>query len=211
MVCSGSEKLFDVFTEEVGFKIHGIADLAFAKRGDFISVRDDPDAETVFLHGSDGEADAIERDRTFVDHVAHDFGRCGDIEDVIALDAFPPGDLADAIDVAGDKMAAEFAARTEGAFEIYASTNFSELEIGEAPRFLEEIELDEAIFAAGSEFHDGEATAVDGNAGAEFEAATDDACAHGQSDRFRGRLDGFDCACFFNDTGEHKSMLQITG
>lgn len=68
------EQALDVFGEEVGFEVHGVADLALMQGGDGEGVRDDPKAETFREHFGHGEADAIDGDAAFEDEVAQDFG-----------------------------------------------------------------------------------------------------------------------------------------
>src|SRR4051794_11244773 len=66
------EQSFDVLGEHVGFEVDGIAGLLGAQRGDGQRVRDDGDVEgaPTVVEGGDGEADAVDGDRSLPDHVA---------------------------------------------------------------------------------------------------------------------------------------------
>ena len=78
-----------------------------AERGHFQRVRDQGDGEAAVADIEDGEADAVERDRTFLDQVAGLGG--GNLESVEARIAFGfnRDDAPDAINVAADQMAAD--------------------------------------------------------------------------------------------------------
>src|ERR1043166_4252398 len=104
-VCAGlralscREEFLDVFAEQVGFEIHRITDLALAQRRHIVSVGNDPDAETFLGDCGDGEADAVQCNRTFEHEVTHHLRGRGDFKDVIRAVAFPAADSAGAINV----------------------------------------------------------------------------------------------------------------
>src|SRR6266550_134178 len=129
---------------------------------------DDPNAETFVLHARHGEADTVNRHRTFEHHITHHVWRRRNVQQVIVSDAFPLNDFPNAINMSGDKMSAEFATRPHWPLQIHQGTGFGELQIRPPPGFREEIELDEFIFPPGSEFYHGEAAAVYREAVAEF-------------------------------------------
>ena len=92
--------------------------LARAERGHRKRVRDDQNREGVGGDLVDGERDAIERDRALGGDEAHQIARRAQgqprhVGQVLARDK-----LGDAIDMAGDDMAAQFVAHLQGAFEI---------------------------------------------------------------------------------------------
>src|SRR5436190_2530598 len=132
-----TDKLLHVFAEQVCLEVHGISNRALAQRGVFIRVRNDPDAKTFFAHTGDGEADSVHGDGSFEDNVTHHFRRRGDVEHVILAGAFPPPNLSDAVNVAGDEMASEFGIGAERTFQVHERAGPGELQVGAPPRFLE--------------------------------------------------------------------------
>jgi hypothetical protein len=56
---SGLNELLHVFAQQISFKTHGISDFAFAQRGCFERVWNDPKAKATFVHLRDSEADTI--------------------------------------------------------------------------------------------------------------------------------------------------------
>src|SRR5579862_6709214 len=76
-------KFLDVFAQQIRFEINGVSDLPFPQRGDFVSVRNDPDAKALLVDAGDRQADAIHGNRTFEDHVAHDLGWRCNVEHVV--------------------------------------------------------------------------------------------------------------------------------
>src|SRR5260221_5379389 len=164
------DELVDVLAEEVGFQVHRVADRAFAQGGRLERVGDDPDAEFLFAHGRNGEAYPVHGDGTFENDVAHHVGWRGDFEDVVASGAFPARDRAGAVDVAGDKMAAQARANLEGTLQVHERTGARVVEIGAPPGFLEQIDPDQFRGAARGEVDDRQAAAVAGEAVADFQA-----------------------------------------
>src|SRR5436305_1161495 len=69
-----TDKFFDVFAEQIGFEVHGIADFTLAERSNFVSVRNDPDAEFFFLYARNREADAFDHAR-FLDNSSKHAGK----------------------------------------------------------------------------------------------------------------------------------------
>jgi hypothetical protein len=196
-------KLLHVFAQHIGFKIHRVADFAFAQGGDFEGVGDDPDAEAFFGHIGDGEADAVHGDGAFEDDVAQDIGGCGNVEDVVGAGAFPAGDFAEAIHVAGDEVSAEASACGEGAFEVYMRARLHELQVGAQPGFAEQIEAKPRARAFALQLRDGEAAAVDGDAVAVACVPTANACLHDQFYAGGAFPNAFDEARFFDNASEH--------
>ena len=121
--------------------------------------------------------------------------------------AFPADDFAEAVNVAGDEMPAELAVRAQRPLQVHERTRPGKLEIGEPPRFLEQIELNEFGFAARGNFYGRQATAVHRQAAADFQAATGHGGAHGQFDGFRRRPDALDDSRFFDNACEHFRKL----
>jgi len=204
---SVGDEALDIFAQQIGFQIHRVAHLAFAQHGNLKGMRDDPDAETFLLDGGHGQADAVHGHRSFEYEVAHDLRRRGNIENVILAYAFPAGDATDSINMAGYKMAAQFAVGAKGTFEIDEGTGLGELEIGAIPAFLEQVELDEAGLSAHGNLNRRQAAAINGHAIAHFKAVAANLGAHSQIDGpFRGE-DFFNNAGFLYNTCEHGSHL----
>ncbi len=200
---TGSEEFFDVFAEEIGFEVDLGAGGPLAQGGDLVGVRDDPDPESARDEVGDGEADAVQGDRSFEDDIAHDVGRGGDIQEPILAGPFPAEDCAQSVDVAGHEVAAQLGRGAEGALEVDEGSDPAELEVGADPGFLEEIEAEEAVAPARGDADDGEAAAVDGEAMADAGGAAADSAANGQLDGPVGGLDALDGAGFFDNTCEH--------
>ena len=110
----------------------------------------------------------------------------------------------------GHEMAAEFAIRSERTLQIYERTGSDKLKIRPPPAFLEQIELNQLRLSARGNFNRRQAAAVHGHARAGFQTATACVRTHGQFDGFFRRRDFFDDARFFNNAGEHKTILQLT-
>jgi hypothetical protein len=70
-------------------------------------VGDDPHREVCWIDGGDGEADAVDRDGSFVNHIAGKFLRERDIDAQIRSFFFQSDNLGGAINMTLDKMTAE--------------------------------------------------------------------------------------------------------
>lgn len=118
------EVALDIFAEDVGFKVDGVAGSTVSDVGLLVGVRDDGDFGDLIVPTGDGEADAVNGDGSLADDIGGEFG--GD------LDAEIPGIAifgqvsytAGGVDVAEDEVAAEFFACGERLFEIYPCAGF---------------------------------------------------------------------------------------
>jgi hypothetical protein len=200
---AGGKKFLDVFAKQVGFQVHGVAHLALAQSGDFKRVRDDPNAETFFTHGCDGQTHAIHRDRTLVNDVTQHLRRSGDFEDMIRTGFFPADDFAKPIHVAGHKMAAQLAVRPQRTLQVHQRTGPGELQVGQLPAFLQKIELEQPGFPARRNFHRRQAAAIDRDTVTDFDAAPANLRPNRQLDGPGRRPDFFNHPRFFNDACEH--------
>jgi hypothetical protein len=125
--------------------------------------------------------------------------------------AFPSGDSGNAIDVSGDEMTIETAIGAERPFQVYERTRGGELKIGALPRFAKQVELETLPPAAPDDPDHRQATAVHGQAVADFEALrTGTRFQREANGVFRG-LDLSNDARFFNDAGEHAELALSKG
>src|ERR1039458_2486025 len=83
LTLSPGQKPLHIFAEQIRLQINGSADLGFAQPRHVKRVRNDPDAKTFFLHGGDGETDAVHRDRAFENEITHHVRWRGNVENVI--------------------------------------------------------------------------------------------------------------------------------
>lgn len=180
-----------------------VAGVAVLEGSDGAGVGDDPGGEGFCGDGGDGEADAIESDGAFVDDVFEEWFGNGGFEEKIGAALLEGFNLGEAIDVAGDEVAVHAAIDGERALEVYASSGLSKLEVGKAPGFAEEIELEERFLFGAFDFDDGEAATVDGQAITDFGALSGKSGLELEPNGFFRRLDGRDDSAFFDDAGEH--------
>src|SRR5687767_10618412 len=124
-----SPQSFDIFCEHVGFEVDERSGFAFAQGGYFVSVRNDPNAESLFGNFGDGQADAVDGDRSFENEVAHQFARRFNFEKPIGAAFFEDSNFTNAIDVAGDEVAVQAFANSERAFEINGRTDLQGLKV----------------------------------------------------------------------------------
>src|SRR5437899_5154440 len=101
---------------------------------------DDPDAKPLFLDCRHRQADPIDGDGTFEDDVAHDLLWRGNVQNVVLPAPFPTGNLAEAVDVTGDKMATEITVRSQGAFQVDQRSRANKRKIRPLPGFVAQIE-----------------------------------------------------------------------
>lgn len=155
----------NVFAKNVSFKVHGVADSTVGDVGVLIGVGDDGDFCNGLLPAGNSKADTVNGDRTFAD----DVGREGswDLHAEIQRFAVPSkmGDPARDVYVAEDEVPAEFFSRGKGLFEIYASSSSQKREGSLSDGF--ERQVGGEVFVV--EVDDGEAAAVNGDAGGQGE------------------------------------------
>ena len=66
-----SNKSFDVFADQVRFQVDGIAHFAFLQRCHLARVRNDPNFKAFPPHRRHRQADAVHRDRSLENDIAH--------------------------------------------------------------------------------------------------------------------------------------------
>src|SRR5207248_1139717 len=152
------EQLLDVLADQIDLEVH-VRELALAgERGRDLRVRDDRDLEAAPVDAVDGEADAVDGDRALLDDVAQHVGSGADreVEGLAARAHFI--DAADAVDVAGDQVAAQAIAEAHRALEVDLRARFVLAERGALERLGAGLDGDAAALGGGH----GEADAVDG-------------------------------------------------
>ena len=83
------KQLLNIFPKQVRFQIHRVTNFSFTQDRDRQCVRNNPNAETFFINAGDRKADAVNRNRTFQNHITQHARRRGDFEDVIRARIFP--------------------------------------------------------------------------------------------------------------------------
>ena len=118
------EMTFDVFSENITFKIHSVAGLAVAEIGVFVGVGDNGDFDAAIVPAGYGETDAVDGDGAFGHDVASEM--LGDCDAEPPVFAFPSEmrDFAGCVDVAEHEMAAEFLSGGEWLLKIDACSCF---------------------------------------------------------------------------------------
>src|SRR6185369_8843128 len=101
--------------DQVHLEIHPSARAQTPERGDFERMRDEVNLEHAALHMVHGQAHAVDADRALAGDVAGKLVRGAHLEDAL-LEA---GHFSDAVDVAGDEVAAEALAHGEGFFKVH--------------------------------------------------------------------------------------------
>src|SRR3569832_640003 len=104
----------------VDFEIDVVARLERADRGHLERMRDDQHREIVALDRVHGQRHAVDRDRALGRDVARKLARRAQREARHVGHVLARGNAGEAVDVAGDDVAAEFVADLERAFEIDA-------------------------------------------------------------------------------------------
>src|SRR5215472_10333210 len=112
----------DVFSQDVALEVHRVAGLSVADVGVVIGVRNDGHFRDAIVPPRDGEADAVNRDRSLRNDVACQL--IGDFDAVPPVFAFSREmrNAADRVHVSQNKVAAQFLARSERLLEIHAQT-----------------------------------------------------------------------------------------
>src|SRR6185369_12754642 len=96
--------------DQVHLEIHPSIRAQTPERRDFERMRDKVNLEQASLHAIDRQAHAVDADRALAGNVAGELVRGAHLEDAL-LEA---RHLSDAVDVAGDEVAAEALAHGEG-------------------------------------------------------------------------------------------------
>src|SRR5438477_8152023 len=112
--------LIDVAREHIAFEIDAVAGPAVAERRHGERVRDHGDRERPCRALEHGETDAVDRDRALFDEVASERRRDAEAEERAVAFTRDRAQLADAVDVTEDEMAAQAVGEAERALEVDA-------------------------------------------------------------------------------------------
>ncbi len=123
------ELSLDILGEEVGFEVHAVADEQFAERCVGQRVGNEGHTEAVGLNLDERQTDAINGDRAFVGHLPQQAGRRlkDEMRPVIVIATLDQA--AEAIDMAGNEVAAEAVAELERALEVDGGAFFETCEV----------------------------------------------------------------------------------
>src|SRR2546423_2177656 len=200
---------FDVLGHEIDLEVDRVTRTLDAEGGHGSGVGDHGELEGLVAHGGHREADAVDGDRPLLHHVAEDRlvgGGDGDTGRPVGQRLLLEN-LADAVDVALDDVAAEAVGQPDGPFEVDPVAGAQGSEGGAAQRLLHGVGRPPAV----AELHGGEAAAVDGDRGAE-DGVVEDGDGGDLEARPRGvGLDRPDRAQLLDDAGEHWDSDSLGG
>src|SRR5208282_826013 len=193
------KNLLDVLHQHVVLDVDAVTGLFESERRRAKRVRDDLYRKAAVFDRENCQAHTVDADRALLDQVARLRGR--DLEGekfrvAFGLDRY---DAADAVDVAGDQVAAEQLAEREASLEIDAAAGLQIAKAGAAQGLRRDVHRE----AAGAFGNHRQARAVDRDRVADADFRNGQRGMDGNYDALVGRLQAFDGAEVFNDTGEH--------
>ena len=144
------EHPFHVLGQDIEFDVQQIARLDHVDISVPFGVRNDPDRETFGQKFSDGQADAIYRDRTFVSDIVREVGGQVDFEPMVVPGSLERNRLAGAVDVSLDEMSVQTRVGPQRPFEIDRAVAAQRFQICPVERFLEQIECELVVASGGN-------------------------------------------------------------
>lgn len=196
----GCCKAMDIFPNYVGFQIDDGAGMLVDERRIGHRMGNDGNGKLAVAYGNDGQADAVDGYRAFFDderlHVLGN-GNRNDPGDAVGGDA---GDMADAVDMAADDVAAQPAADLHSPFQIDLRAALDVAQGRTAHRFVHDVGREGRIRHGGHR----QADAVDGDAVAELRPFQYLTGLNRQLYRVGTAVHLADGAQFLNDASEHK-------
>ena len=159
-------KAMDIFPDDIGFQVDDSPWMLIHEGRIGHGMGNDGNGKLAVADGYDGQADAVDGDGPFFDNERFHIFRDGNGDDpgnAVRRDA---GDMADAVDVAADDMAAQAAADLHGPFEVDFRAALDGAERRTAHGFMHDIGRKGRI----RHIRNGQADAVDGNAVAKLRA-----------------------------------------
>ena len=204
---AGRENLLDIFDQHVVLDVDGVAGLLETERRRAQRVRNYFDGKDAVLDRENGKADSVDGDRALLDQVARLRGRNLEGEEfgvALGLDRHDP---ADTVDVARDQMAAEQLAQREASLQIDAAAGLQIAKRGASQGLGRDVHRK----AAGAFGNHGQARAVDGDRIADIDFGHGQRGMDGNHRALTGRLEAFDSAEVFDDTGEHHLLPRSAG
>src|SRR5581483_768750 len=198
------EQLLDVLADQIDLEVDVLELALLRQRGGGLRVRDDRDLEAAPVDAVDREADAVDGDRAFLDDVAEQLRLGADrhVDGLAARTHFI--DAADAVDVAGDQVAAEAIAEAHRPLEVHRRAGLQLTERGALERLRAGLDGDAAALGRGH----GQAHAVDGQRRAERLQLVEQARGQRQAPALprRERVDLLDAADVLDESREHASF-----
>ena len=164
----------------------------------------DPKHRAAFLEFGDGQRDAVDAERAFVDAQPVDFRWQGDFETMILPMRFERENLAGGIDVTLNEMSAESRGGEHRSFEINGGTRPQITQRGDAEGLGQDVETG----AVRSEFRHGKAAAIDCDRIAESEFALKRKIKR-EAGLVAAGLERDDGADGFNEAGEHNQKGKV--
>lgn len=189
------DQLFHVLADQVDFDVDRGSQVVGAHDGGLVGVGNDRNPDHIAVESSDSKADAIERDRAFVDDVAVEFGGDANSEPPVSVgQRIECEEFGGTVHVALDDMAAQAIAEGRRPFQIHERILAEYAEVGARERFRRKI----APEAVGLDIDGRQTDAVYRDARTILYVFQDEAApdAHAMTR-------GCDGADFFNDPGEH--------
>lgn len=150
------EHALDVLGQDIEFDIDEVAHERVSKISRAMGVWNNPDGEAFRIQFSYGQADAVDRDRTFASEVMSKFAGQSDLETVITAALIESKNGAGAIDMSLHEVAAQEVTSGERLLEVHERIAAEMFEIGALEGFLEQIESE--LFGAVT--GDGKATSI---------------------------------------------------
>ena len=142
-----SEQLLDVLGEHVRLQVDAVARLELAEGRLPERVRDQRDGEPVVVEGRDRQARALDGDGALLDHVPHQLGRRVDPDPPAVSLRLDGPDLADAVDVTLDVVAAERLAGPERGLDVDPRPRLEGLQRGARERLGDGVEGEAPVAA----------------------------------------------------------------
>src|SRR6185369_8540399 len=131
---SWRNQLLDMLGEDVDLEVDAIADRELTERGVIARVRDDGNGEPITIDRVDGQAHPGGCDRALLHDIAQEPRRGVDLEHEVRAEIGAQGELAGAVDVAGDPVPPEAISDPERALEVDAPPDPERAERGPRQR-----------------------------------------------------------------------------
>src|SRR5579885_3080113 len=198
---------FNIFAENIGFKVHRIARSAMPNVGVFVRVGNHRDFHDRRLPPRDRQTDAVNRDGAFTHDVAGEILRNFHAVPPVVAFAFKMRHPPRAVDVPQNEMSAEFLARLQRLLEVHAFALLwrarRRAERRSADRFARKIRGKALLGALGH----CKATAVHRDAVRHGKGMRERRRVNPHSPAVRPQFERFDRALVLDDAGEHRASV----
>jgi len=98
----------------------------------------------------------------------------------------------------------------QGSFQVDTGTSAGELEIGQSPRLLQQIELQELVPSSNLDFHHSQTAAIHRDAVSQLRATSTDAGADTDLKGVCGWFEAFDKSGFFDNPSKHNPRARLS-